>query len=252
MAQSHYLREQAGRRLWRLGKEFDLSVPEEDREVRIYYMAYEGSVAHRKMHKLGLQSGAAQLFNGDTPDGELVKQAGAQHSALAQISRGVAQVGDEDEDGMELATQAELAAAFARRNAERYDTLRRGRSWIGVIDTLPARLAQLRASQATPSVKQAAVVVEPAEPVATLVAAAVEAVAVPTPEPVAAPVTVAEVELVEERAVSAADEPVSTAEPVTPAEPTATPAQPPQWGRPAAARKPRKPTVVSPNQLSLF
>ncbi|GAB4200642.1 MAG: hypothetical protein OHK0022_21910 [Roseiflexaceae bacterium] len=95
MAQSHFLRDQASRRIWRLGKQFDPAIPEEQCEVRVYYLVYEGTAAHKKLHKLGLQSGAASLFSGDTPDGALVEQAGAHQTALAQLSRGL----EEDRTG---------------------------------------------------------------------------------------------------------------------------------------------------------
>ncbi|NCC94679.1 MAG: hypothetical protein EOM10_15650, partial [Opitutae bacterium] len=131
MAQSHFLRDQASRRIWRLGKQFNPAIPPEAREVRIYYLVYKGSGGHKKLHKLGQQNGAAILFAGDTPDGALVKQAGADHTALAKLSRDLHQHEAADT----------LDATFARRNDERFVTLQRGRDWIGVTDTLPARLA---------------------------------------------------------------------------------------------------------------
>lgn len=146
MAQSHFLRDQASRRIWRLGKEFDTSIPTEAREVRVFYLVYKGSGGHKKLHKLGQQNGAAILFAGDTPDGELVKQAGADHTALAKMSRDLHRL---DDEGDEVADD-DLDATFARRNDERYATLQRGRDWIGVVDTLPARLAAFRASVGTP------------------------------------------------------------------------------------------------------
>ncbi|HEU4329456.1 MAG TPA: DUF6094 domain-containing protein [Roseiflexaceae bacterium] len=220
LAQSHFLRDQASRRIWRLGKQFDPSVPEAAREVRVYYLAYAGTAAHRKLHKLGWQNGAALLFAGDTPEGALVEQAGADRGALAQISRGVAL--GEEEDETALGDQADLQSAFAQRNADRHATLQRGRAWIGVVDTLPQRLAQLRAGQVA------------------LVAAPLVDAAAPAPmlETVPAPVTVAEPEPAEERAVAA------TVEPSAPA------TRPTRWGQPAAPRTRRKPAEVPSNQLS--
>ncbi|GCE24512.1 hypothetical protein [Dictyobacter kobayashii] len=48
MALNLFMLEQASRRAWRLGKR---------EEVRIYYLAYAGTVGHQKMRKLGAQSG---------------------------------------------------------------------------------------------------------------------------------------------------------------------------------------------------
>ncbi len=138
MAQSHFLRDQASRRIWRLGKTFDPAIPAEAHEVRVYYLVYAGTGGHKKLHKLGQQNGAAILFAGDTPDGALVKQAGADHTALAKISRDIHRLDTEP--------SADLDTTFARRNDERYATLQRGRTWIGVTDTLPERLARVRIS----------------------------------------------------------------------------------------------------------
>ena len=134
MAQSHFLRDQASRRIWRLGKQFDPAIPADARDVRVYYLVYAGTGGHTKLHKLGQQNGAAILFAGDTPDGALVQQAGADHTALAKMSRDIHR---HEED-------ADMDATFARRNDERYATLQRGRDWIGVTDTLPERLAAVR------------------------------------------------------------------------------------------------------------
>lgn len=172
MAQSHFLRDQASRRIWRLGKAFDPAIPAEAREVRVYYLVYQGSGGHKKLHKLGQQNGAAILFAGDTPDGALVKQAGADHTALAKMSRDLHRLDDEGE----AVADDDLDATFARRNDERYATLQRGRDWIGVVDTLPARLAAFRAGSLVPISITPELTLEP------------EAVleAVPVPEPVAA------------------------------------------------------------------
>jgi hypothetical protein len=133
MAMNLFHLDQASRRAWRLGK----------RElVRLYYLVYAGTVAHKKLHKLGSQSGAATLFAGDTPDGELVRHAGADKTTLAKLSA-----------SME-AREDDLAAAFERRSSELSAALKQGREWIGVTDTLPERLAALRARiVGSPSVK---------------------------------------------------------------------------------------------------
>jgi hypothetical protein len=162
LAQSHYLRDQASRRIYRLGKTFPDAVPEDARSVRIYYLAYEGSTAHKKLDRLGKQNGAAMLFAGDTPDGALVQAAGADKSSLAQLSATLEQAqADADTDADEpLARSEELADAFARRNQERHALLQAGRQWIGVDDQLPDLLAELRAeagsSAARPTVSAAA------------------------------------------------------------------------------------------------
>ena len=123
MAMNLFHLDQASRRAWRLGK----------RElVRLYYLVYARTVAHKKLHKLGSQSGAATLFAGDTPDGELVRHAGADKTTLAKLSQGLH---EREED---------LKVAFDRRSKELAAALKKGREWIGVTDTLPERLAALR------------------------------------------------------------------------------------------------------------
>ncbi|MGH3180283.1 MAG: hypothetical protein ACRDOE_00010 [Streptosporangiaceae bacterium] len=134
MSQNLTWLEQGNRRPWRLGKE---------EEVRVYYLVYQGTVAHQKLITLGQHSGAASLFAGNSPEGELVALVGADQVALAQIARKL--------DGLD-----DLSAAFARRDAEREATLKVGRAWIGVDeDPLPERVERLRAE--TDSEKKAAV-----------------------------------------------------------------------------------------------
>lgn len=160
MAQSHFLRDQASRRIWRLGKQFDPAIPPDAREVRVYYLVYAGTGGHKKLHKLGQQNGAAILFAGDTPDGALVKQAGADHTALAKISRDIHRLDVEPTDDGSPELAEVLDATFARRNDERYATLQRGRAWVGVVDTLPERLAAVRVA-----LSQVPAVVLPVEPI---------------------------------------------------------------------------------------
>lgn len=124
MSQNLIWLEQGNRRAWRLGKE---------EEVRIYYLVYQGTVAHQKLITLGQHSGAASLFAGNSPEGELVALVGADQVALAQIAR-------------KLDAPRDLSGAFARRDAEREATLKAGRAWIGVDeDPLPARVEHIRA-----------------------------------------------------------------------------------------------------------
>jgi hypothetical protein len=82
------------------------------------------------MIRLGTKSGAAALFAGNTPDGELAKAAGADKTTLARLSK-----------GLEADKEIDLAAAFKRRGEELAAKLARGREWIGASDTLAARLA---------------------------------------------------------------------------------------------------------------
>ncbi|HXH22599.1 MAG TPA: hypothetical protein VNN10_11250, partial [Dehalococcoidia bacterium] len=119
MAMNLFHLDQASRRAWRLGKR---------EKVRLYYLVYRHTVAHKKLHKLGSQSGAASLFAGDTPDGALAKSTGADKTTLAQLSSGLEE------------TEEDLKAAFDRRGKELAEALKKGREWIGVIDTLPERL----------------------------------------------------------------------------------------------------------------
>ena len=117
--------DQASRRIWRLNKV---------ESVRLYYVVYAGTAGHRKLRKLASQSGAAALFSGNTPDGQLVRSVGAHKTTLAQISAGL-----KDE-------QDELRAAFVRRGDELAAALKTGRQWLGITDTLPERLRALHAT----------------------------------------------------------------------------------------------------------
>src|SRR5579872_4230812 len=119
---------------WRLGK----------REgVRIYYVAYANTAGHYKLRKLGRQSGAAAAFAGEPARGALIEHAGADKTTLARLSHSLESM---DEEGAPFFSQPEdeteaLKAAFARRSEELQQALKRGRQWIGVVDTLPERLA---------------------------------------------------------------------------------------------------------------
>jgi hypothetical protein len=121
LAMNLFMLDQASRRSWRLGQ---------DTLVRLYYLAYKGTATHRQMIRLGTRSGAAALFAGNTPDGELAKAAGADKTTLARLSK-----------GLEADEEIDLAAAFKRRGEELAAKLARGREWIGASDTLAARLA---------------------------------------------------------------------------------------------------------------
>jgi hypothetical protein len=68
MAQHLILLTQASQRAWRLGKH---------EEVRIFYLAYAGTVSHDKLKQLASQGGAAALFSGNAPQGGLAEHVGA-------------------------------------------------------------------------------------------------------------------------------------------------------------------------------
>lgn len=143
--------DQASRRHWRLGRR---------EAAEIIYLAYAGSAAHRKLCKLARESGAAAAFAGEPAKGALVEHVGAHQTMLARLSASLEALGEEDEA---LDGQEELAAAFARRAEDLAATLKRGRQWLGLVDTLPERLARLHAARlaATPVIVEAAPAAEP-------------------------------------------------------------------------------------------
>jgi hypothetical protein len=115
---------QASQRAWRLGKR---------EEVRIYYLAYSGTVSHDKLKQLASQGGAAALFSGNAPQGGLAEHVGADQGALAQITQ-------------KLGAATDLKAAFARRHQELEDAIAAGRNWLGMDhDSLSDRMAFIRA-----------------------------------------------------------------------------------------------------------
>jgi hypothetical protein len=139
MPMNLFMLDQASRRAWRLGKE---------QEVRIYYLVYAGTAGHYKLRKLGSQSGAAAAFAGEPARGALIEHAGADKTTLARLSHSLESLEEalffaQSEDETEA-----LKASFARRGVELQQALKRGRQWIGVVDTLPDRLAALHAEAA--------------------------------------------------------------------------------------------------------
>jgi hypothetical protein len=129
MAQHLILLTQASQRAWRLGKR---------EEVRIYYLAYAGTVSHDKLKQLASQGGAAALFSGNAPQGGLAEHVGADQGALAQITH-------------KLGAASDLSAAFARRHAELASAIAAGRDWLGIAhDSLPDRMAFIRATTPHP------------------------------------------------------------------------------------------------------
>ncbi len=136
-----FMLDQASRRAWRLGKR---------EEVRLYYLVYANTAGHRKLRKLGQQSGAAAAFAGEVARGALVEEAGADQTTLARLSSLLQDEGEDislilSEDENELAQEeADLRAAFARRAEELQAALKAGRSFLGGIeDTLETRLLAL-------------------------------------------------------------------------------------------------------------
>ncbi len=123
MAQHLILLTQASQRAWRLGKQG---------EVRIFYLAYAGTVSHDKLKQLASQGGAASLFSGNAPKGGLAEHVGADQGALAQITQ-------------KLGAATDLSAAFARRHQELASAIAAGRDWLGIDhDSLPDRMAFIR------------------------------------------------------------------------------------------------------------
>ena len=126
---SSILLTQASQRAWRLGKQG---------EVRIFYLAYAGTVSHDKLKQLASQGGAAALFSGNAPQGGLAEHVGADQGALAQITH-------------KLGAASDLSAAFARRHAELASAIAAGRDWLGIDhDSLPDRMAFMRAAAPRP------------------------------------------------------------------------------------------------------
>jgi len=129
MAQHLILLTQASQRAWRLGKQ---------EEVRIFYLAYAGTVSHDKLKQLASQGGAAALFSGNAPQGGLAEHVGADQGALAQITQ-------------KLDAASDLSAAFARRHQELASAIAAGRDWLGIEhDSLPDRMAFIRAATPRP------------------------------------------------------------------------------------------------------
>lgn len=117
--------EQAVGRCWRLGKE---------ELVRAYYFAGLDTATHDKVRKQASASGAASLFSGNAPRGELAAFVGADKVALAKVAQ-------------KLETVEDLTAAFARRREEWEAAVNAGaREFLGYDDDpLPARVAAWRA-----------------------------------------------------------------------------------------------------------
>lgn len=131
---------QASQRAWRLGKE---------KEVQIIIPYYIGSVAHQQVRRLGERDGAAAAFAGEPARGGLIHHAGADQTTLARLSAQIEE-GTALLDSGQADDTAEIEAAFARRNEELAEALRRGRQWFGLTDTLPERLQTIMAAQYPP------------------------------------------------------------------------------------------------------
>lgn len=160
MALNLFHLDQASRRHWRLGREW---------LAEIIFFAYQGSAAHRKLCKLARESGAAAAFAGEPAKGALVEHVGAHQTMLARLSASLEALSEEEEEDA-LAGQEELAAAFARRAEDLAATLKRGRQWLGLVDTLPERLLTLHAARvaADPVIVEAAPARPPVVPLPQL------------------------------------------------------------------------------------
>lgn len=110
MARNRFAQDQASERAYRLGRPIDQQTGEQ-RDVRLHFLAYYGTAAHRKLRKLAGENVAAQLFAGDAPAGELAHWSGALETTIAQMSANL------DEQ------QRSLAGAFAERDAQRAQLL---------------------------------------------------------------------------------------------------------------------------------
>jgi hypothetical protein len=126
LARNRFALEQASQRAWRLGRA--LGADGQLRAVNIFFLAYAGSAAHKKLRKLASENGAAQLFAGQHPDGALSAWAGMTRHPIARLSASLSE------------QQRSLEQAFARRAAELQLQLARGRAWVGMDDTLAERL----------------------------------------------------------------------------------------------------------------
>ena len=128
--------DQAVGRCWRLGKE---------ELVRAYHFAGKDTATHDKLRKQASASGAASLFSGNSPRGELAAFVGADKVALAKVAQ-------------RLETVEDLTAAFARRREEWEAAVSAGaREFLGYDDDpLPERVANWRARLACEMAERAA------------------------------------------------------------------------------------------------
>jgi predicted RNA methylase len=128
--------DQASRRHWRMNR----SGP-----AYLVYLAYAHTAAYSKLCSLAHQSGAAAAFAGEPAQGALAEHVGADKTMLSKVATmlDAQQVGPE---ALEEETQASLEAAFQRKNDELMATLRRGRQWLGVVDTLEDVLVAVHAA----------------------------------------------------------------------------------------------------------
>jgi hypothetical protein len=135
--------DQAVGRCWRLGKE---------ELVRAYYFAGQDTATHDKVRKQASASGAASLFSGNSPRGEMAAFVGADKVALAKVAQ-------------KLETVEDLTAAFARRRAEWEAAVSVGaREFLGYDDDpLPARVEVWRARLACEAAERAACPIDPVD-----------------------------------------------------------------------------------------
>ncbi len=128
--------DQASRRHWRMNRRG---------AAYLVYLAYAHTAAYSKLCSLAHQSGAAAAFAGEPAQGALAEHVGADKTMLSKVATML----DEQQAGpetLEEETQASLEAAFQRKNDELMATLRRGRQWLGVVDTLEEVLIAVHAA----------------------------------------------------------------------------------------------------------
>jgi hypothetical protein len=167
--------DQASRRHWRMNRRGP---------AYLVYLAYAHTAAYSKLCSLAHQSGAAAAFAGEPAQGALAEHVGANKTMLSKVAMMLDAQQAEPEALEAEEMQAALEAAFQRKNDELMATLRRGRQWLGVVDTLEELLIVVHADmQTTPE--------RVVEASAMSTAPAVSASPVEVPPGMAAPMPVA-------------------------------------------------------------
>ncbi len=132
--------DQASRRHWRMNRRGP---------AYLVYLAYAHTAAYSKLCSLAHQSGAAAAFAGEPAQGALAEHVGADKTMLSKVATMLdaqqAEVQQAEPESLEE-TQASLEAAFQRKNEELMATLRRGRQWLGIVDTLEEMLLAAHAA----------------------------------------------------------------------------------------------------------
>ncbi len=138
--------DQASRRHWRMNRRGP---------AYLVYLAYAHTAAYSKLCSLAHQSGAAAAFAGEPAQGALAEHVGADKTMLSKVAtmldeqQAWSEALEEETPASLEETQASLEAAFQRKNDELMATLRRGRQWLGVVDTLEEVLIAVHAAMQT-------------------------------------------------------------------------------------------------------